>query len=515
MTNGNDQTADMPAETGAPGEPQPVQEPALGRALTAIRHSLTPGQRWTSGLLLGLAMLVVGFGLPPETELVADGGGPVRPDQAAGTVAQEPDTETTNPTRRTASAQPSFQSPAPPTTTPTPTTVPETDDDSDGSGGDGGFGGPDPFPEPTPPPDFVALVRSGDSSVPGRDDAAVAQVFLEEASFDAEVVELGEEGADTEGLCEEVAGAGDAVLAGVTLPEDLRDCLIDAGLTIVAHDAAGDIVPASEDDGELISTRRRDRESLVDLSRWALAEDVFGDRTGVVGSRAFEDEVRAAISRMRQNGASIRASVFVADDDAQASQDVANGISEFSEKNIDTVLFAARPSHQRQWLAAETFVRQASVSYLVSDLGGAIVDESYPASFDGARAHTSLRTPWFERDEGETAVQQGCRETWEEAAPPGGTTDNAELARVYTWCQLTTLVVEPALVRLSTGISFPEAVRAEEVVSPLTSDLGPLADEGFGPTEDAVLVWDATCGCWTSTREFSDAARPEDDSDTG
>lgn len=513
MTDGDDQTAGMPEETGAPDGPQSAQEPALGRALTAIRHSLTPGQRWTSGLLLGLAMLVVGFGLPPETEMVADGGGPIRTDEAAGTVAQEPDPETTNRTRRTASAQPSFQSPAPTTT---PTTAAETDDDSGGSGGDGGFGGPDPFPEPTPPPELVALVRSGDSSVPGRDDAAVAQVFLEEASFDAEVVQLGEEGADIEGLCEEVAGAGDAVLAGVTLPEDLRDCLIDAGLTIVAHDAAGDIAPASEEDGELISTRRRDRESLVDLSRWALAEDVFGDRTGVVGSKVFEDEVRAAVSRMRQDGVSIRASVFVAEDDGQAAQDVANGVAEFAEKNIDTVLFAARPSHQRQWLAAETFVRQASVSYLVSDLGGAIVDESYPASFDGARAHTSLRTPWFERDEGETAVQQDCRETWEEAAPPpGGTTDNAELARVYTWCQLTTLVVEPALVRLSTGISFPDAIRDEEVVSPLTSDLGPLADDGFGPTEDAVLEWDATCGCWTSTREFSDAARPEDDTDTG
>src|SRR5688572_9433511 len=48
---------------------------ALGGAVQAV-DDLTPGQRWTAGLMVALAVVVLAFGMPSPTRLV-------RPGQAA------------------------------------------------------------------------------------------------------------------------------------------------------------------------------------------------------------------------------------------------------------------------------------------------------------------------------------------------------------------------------------------------------------------------------------------------
>ncbi|MHB8671512.1 MAG: hypothetical protein ACYDAD_13315 [Acidimicrobiales bacterium] len=41
-----------------------------GAALLQLRDLLTPGQRWTAALLLGLTLAVLLFGLPTQTRVV-------------------------------------------------------------------------------------------------------------------------------------------------------------------------------------------------------------------------------------------------------------------------------------------------------------------------------------------------------------------------------------------------------------------------------------------------------------
>src|SRR5207245_10007855 len=131
----------------------------------------------------------------------------------------------------------------------------------------------------------------------------------------------------------------------------------------------------------------------------------------------------------------------------------------------------------------------------------AIDEESYPVSFDGALAHTSLRVPWFARAHGETPVQLRCDQIWEAGAAPPAYLSPAETQDAYAWCEDFDLVVAADRDAAILG-SFPAALRTERVASPLTSDLGPLAAGGYGPTADAVLVWRSSCSCWAEREPF-------------
>jgi hypothetical protein len=50
-------------------------------------------------------------------------------------------------------------------------------------------------------------------------------------------------------------------------------------------------------------------------------------------------------------------------------------------------------------------------------------------------------------------------------------------------------------------------VRATTFASPLTSSVGPSPDGHWGPIQDAVLVWHASCLCWQEKQPFTDRSR--------
>lgn len=462
------------------------------RLAVSAWQSATSGQRWSSTVLLGLAILVVAFGLPASDEPPRGSASPAATEVAGPDTAAPPATEDATPAQAPPSATPAPpSSPAQPVGAGPPAPTPP---DATGrpSGADRG-----------PTPSIVALVRSGDGELVGPDDAAIAQVFLDEASFDAETIELTED----DGLCAEVLAAGNVVLASMGIPEELRACLLGAGATIVAHDPAGSS-PSAGGVGAVVSTRRSRSDSLADLGRWGVMSGALDGRVGIVASAEVEGPVRSGVPGLRGMGVDVRA-VTVVPDGPDASTTIANGVLEYSRRGIEVVVFAATAQHQGDWVLKQAVV-QPDVEYVVSDLGEGIIEESYPPAFDNARAHTSLRTPWFQRDEGETPAQQQCRERWEEGSESGATgLGNEELARVFMWCQAISMIVGPALARFDGGTaSFEATLRERPVASPLTSVLRATPDGGFGPAHDAVLAWDDGCRCWTVERGFSDDARP-------
>ena len=72
-----------------------------------------------------------------------------------------------------------------------------------------------------------------------------------------------------------------------------------------------------------------------------------------------------------------------------------------------------------------------------------------------------------------------------------------ETVRVYAWFQH---------IALLEAVSAAAELTALERPSPLTSDLGPLGEGGWGPRQDAVVSWKAACRCWRSIRPFTDRA---------
>jgi hypothetical protein len=141
--------------------------------------------------------------------------------------------------------------------------------------------------------------------------------------------------------------------------------------------------------------------------------------------------------------------------------------------------------------------------YVVADTFDALVDEIYPATFDGALAHTSLRVPWFAREHGETPDQQRCRTTWEQGGGAPRTLGHAELVLALSWCQTAELVAR-AVVGATDAASVASDLRRHRYASPLTSDLAPIGDDGYGPSQDAVLEWHADCACWAELEPFRD-----------
>lgn len=482
---------------------------ALQRPLDALLDRLTPGQQWTSALALALVTVVVLFGSPPEQVLVRP---PDSEDALHSNVEETPASQPPQPRPADAEATtPTAPHPdsgglaAPPTAdeagAPPQAPAEGTDEPTEPPSFGDRFSG-----EAAPDPDFVALVRT-ETSLPGRDEASVAAAYLEDAAFDAAIVEIDEE--DLEQTCLTAAGegaAGGVVLASHEPPTELRECLLGLQATFVAYDQLGQWPQQAGD--QVVSTRRQVAAAVGDVGDWALSEGILeGAAVGLAGTVELEPQLEHAREALEARGVQVAETAYL-DADAEGAQEVPGAARSFMDAGIDTILFALPVSLQRQWVTAQTALSNPllgdDVAYLVADAYDAVLEEGYPASFDGARAVTSLRLPWQTRESEEpTPRQQLCRQRWEDHATPGATLDTDEEALAYMWCQHV-LLVERGLAAANAEHTFEETLRSQELQSPLTSPLGPLPDDDFGPQQDAVLEWSAACQCWESREPFAD-----------
>ena len=447
----------------------------VGSAATAMVDELSPGQRWTSALMLMMATAVLAFGLPSPTIVLPSAAQRIQPG------APVPAPAPASAPEELAASLPIFRNSGPAASLIT------------GGGSTAAIPGPSVIPIR---PDIVALVRSDPTRL-GRDDASIAGAFLGNSRFNATVIEL----TDDDTLCATVAEAGQLVIAGHGLPAHLRDCLVERAVTIVAYDALGSVAPIAGL-GQVFSTRRGHHASLVDLGRWALETSALGTTPGLVASAQYRNEVDTAIDDLARMGIQFEEVRFIPDG-PQREQEILSGVQAFTGAGVDSVLFAADVDDQARWVEVQRLLG-SNVSYVVSDVGDAIVEEGYPSFFADARAHTSVRTPWWERrDAGATAAQQECRAHWEGSASPGAPPSGSELLLAYVWCQHVRMIVEPALDLVDRGTELVTAIRNLEVESPATSILGRFGLFEWGPRHDVVLAWDGACGCWQPDGSFS------------
>lgn len=443
---------------------------------------MTPGQRWTSGLALVLVILIVLFGAPtrrlvsPQRAQEREAG---RGSTLAGSRTAPTSQETSLPSTSTTTGSSPGRADTADQVTSAATPPPSP-------GVDLNFG-----PGPSPP-HTVALVPPADSSTAptGRTEADVARVFVDEATYPLSVVEV----PSAAEHCSEIR-PHDVALLSASVGDDLRDCLVERGSTVVAFDADGDRPPEGGRPGQVVSTRRGTSDTLVDMATWGASGALQG-KVGLVTMAGDREAMSTAVPELREMGIDVQATAYLDDSAASTSEEVRS----FVEDGVEVVLFAAPVEQQRRW-ASQHAILDRAVRFVVSDAHDGVREETYPPAFDGALAHTSLRMPWFSREHGETDEQAGCRGRWEENATPPTTLGDQELRWVYEWCQHVDLVGRAAQ-DFDGERPMGSLLRDVRLASPLTSDLGPLTGEAYGPTEDAVLVWRAPCSCWEEQRGF-------------
>jgi hypothetical protein len=159
---------------------------------------------------------------------------------------------------------------------------------------------------------------------------------------------------------------------------------------------------------------------------------------------------------------------------------------------------------QQRWLLAAGALG-ASFRYVVSDVDDGVVNERYPPTFDGALAHTTVRVPWYARAHGATTQQAACDATWDENVTPATTLPSEQLD-VYAWCQHVQMLSAAFIASMMTGQSVVDELATLPFPSPLTSDLRALGAGDYGPAQDAVLVWQASCACWMEQVAFANRA---------
>jgi hypothetical protein len=451
---------------------------AADRGLLALRDEMTPGQRWTAALAMGLAVLVLAYGVPHP--LVVSG---VAASERGSAPASSGATAGATAAPSPAGAAPAPASAAPDASLPAVGGPEEPTGEPQASAAAG----------PLSPPSFVAVVRAGDNPVPGRDDASIAKAFLAHAGFLSTVAPIA--GTDP-GFCMSVVAGGNVVLAGAGVDPALRSCLVAAGETVVAFDGAGDQPPAGGG-GQVVSTRRGLADSLVDLGRWAASSGALGGRVGLVIDDAARDTAGPVVAAFQALGINVVATASVADDPTSSS--VTDGVRAFAAKGVEVAVLAAPVAVQDRWVA-QAAVLVPGLRYVVADGFDAIGNESYPATFDGALAHTSLRVPWFARAHRQTPEQTACLQAWQATVTPAQTLSSAETLDVFAWCE----EVKVIAAALETPGPFGGALRSVRLASPATSDLGPLPPTGWGPTQDAVLAWHSSCACWQEKSPFAD-----------
>ena len=304
-------------------------------------------------------------------------------------------------------------------------------------------------------------------------------------------------GPDDPSVCEKVLAAGRIVVTGEGLDARLSECLVMGGSLVITYDELGERHGAS---GVVLSTRRSAGEALRDMARWAVGAGSLRHPVGLVVPADLRVSVEPALPELRTEGVDI-AAVHYLERNSESRVHIADGVRSFAAAGIATVVFGVPVAQQREWLALETLLNRPS-RYIVLDLAGAVIDESYLPQFDGALAHVAVRGPWFTRAHGETAEQSTCLSLWAEVAGAVGPLDERERFTVLMWCQHA-VIAAAATASGGQAVDAAAAVRADRLQSPLTSTLGLLGDGTWGPTEDAVLVWRASCQCWQEVKPFT------------
>lgn len=454
---------------------------SVDAGLLALRNEMTPGQRWTAVLAMSLTVLVLLFGLPRHVVVIPDAEGATAA-RASGGGQRGPSGA---PAPLPIGAAPGAPGPAS-----LDASLASVLPSAPGASGAG-------IAAPPNLPVFVVLVRVGDRPEPGHDDASIAKTFVARAGLAATVLPLGGAAAD---LCRASMGAGNVVLAAAALDPALRECLVGAGATVLAFDDRGDRSP-NGDGGQVLSTRRGVVDSLVDLGRWGARSGDLRGKVGLVVDETQRDAVDAVVGAYRTAGIDVAATTVVSSDPSSPS--VTDGVRAFSSKGVQVAVFAVPVAVQDRWVAAAAALAPG-LRYVVSDAFDGVTSETYPPSFDGAVAHTSLRVPWFARVHGQPAEQASCLQTWQATATPAAVLSADEQVDVFAWCETVALATSAA----RAPARFGDAVRAATAVSPLTSTLGPLPGGHWGPTQDAVLVWRASCVCWQEKQPFTDRSGP-------
>lgn len=441
-----------------------VEGGGLRRVVEPFR-AMTPGQRWTASLTVALGVVVLAFGFPQVTRLVVPqaaagaGGGVVRsthpPTSPAAFVAQSDSVD--------ASTGPS----------PAPAAAGETTV---------------PAPAPAdavavkPALPVVALVDPA-AGTSGRDDAAMATLYLHAAGLTATVVPLGAPAS----TCAAV-GAGRIVIAGGPLPPLVHRCLTAEQDTVIAWDDA--VVPGASP-GDL-STRRGVARSLLDTA--LRLHNATRGKVALVADQHYADAIRAVRDTAARSGLKLDSEVWLPDD----GRPPATAAVDLAGSGVGTVLFATTTARQAV-IASQLQVLSPGVRFVVLDAADSITSQSYPPAMDGATAVTSVQFPWYA---GAAQVRATCRSTWETAQSPPVALTDSEVVRELTWCQHVAMVSAARAAFGSNGGDALRAVLGEIVQSPLTSPVRKSGTDAFGPAGVTTATWSATCGCWASTQPF-------------
>lgn len=449
--------------------PHPVRR--MDALLGAAADQMTPGQRWTAALGLGLAATLLLFGLPPRaitTAPIAVPSGPPAPSPSPA--------------------------PRPPALVPAADVIvvaPEAEGVPVPAGGVGpaatdqpataGLRQPAPAGRRAPVAGIVALTRGNPSGLPNRDDAAIAASFLRSSGISWIGVDAGGPAAAT---CAAAVNGGSIAVASQTLPPELASCLRDKGVTVLAFDEHG-TGPG------ILSTRRGDVATFAELARWGRRSRRLTGRVGVVADGLRRADLEPAIAALQAAGVKVVATAW-ASGDTPGTAAMTTEVEAFARAGVDDVVMAAPVAVQREW-AQRASVLGTRFAYVVSDVDDGVDNESYAPTFDGAVAHTSLRIHWFARDHGPTIEQRACADHWTASAVPAVLLAGEEAA-VYAWCE------NVEVLRAAIAGTPIEQIH---LGSPLTSDLGPLTAGSWGPTADASLVWRASCSCWRESEPFN------------
>jgi hypothetical protein len=285
-------------------------------------------------------------------------------------------------------------------------------------------------------------------------------------------------------LCEELAGAGDLILAAQALDRSVADCLADRGRVVVSYDEGGTRLG---DQGALLSTRVGLVDNLAESAAALKGTPWLGGSLLIVTTTDRKALVATAARRLRAEGQKM-AGIAIVDTEA----DVTPAVLSASRTGADTVAFALPTSLQSLWVT-EASVLDPGTRYLVADAADAIAAGRYPPGTT-LTAYTALRLPWYRAKHGATPAQQACDQT-----RPASITS-------YLWCENARVATELAT-SVAGGADLATAARRLRVESPLTSDLAPIGDQSWGPADAAVVGWDGGCSCWSERRPF--APRPE------
>lgn len=430
--------------------------------ITRAMNELTPGQRWTSGLMVGLAIVVLLFGLPDATRTVipAAATGTAEVDDPPAVVADAPSvpplTDTLVRPPAPVAEVVSGDGPSAPEAAEAPTTM-------------------------TPPTPFsLAAIFDPASGFGDRTDEAMARRFVSAAGLDATFVPLGE----PEATCA-AARTSTLVVTGGALPLELQSCLVRAGVTTVGFNDDAVLGPL----GGSVSTRRGVVRSLFDTAAQpGLALD---GPLGLVADERLRPSVEPALPLARAAGLDIITVTWLAPGEPPASVAIS-----LAGEGLSGVLFATSVQNQAS-IGSQLRTVSPATQLVVLDAADSLVSASYPPLFDGATAVTSVQLPWHP---GAEAQRTACRDTWESEQTPPAVVDGAELLRALTWCQHSA-IADALRSRWGTGVA--SALAGLEVTSPITAPLARLLDGGFGPTLVTTATWSAACGCWSSSAAFA------------